>query len=111
MRIAMTLLITCIGVGCTEWHTTDKPLPVLLQGRAPEYVRISRRNGSRVTLHFPGFSGDTLVGDVDQQVVRIPLDSIQRIQTSRLSVPKTLAVLGVIGVATYVGIASQIRTK
>jgi len=114
-RIAFTIWLAASAAACTSWHTETVAPERVIAEKHPEKVRVTRLDSSRVELHAPELSGDTLIGMVYSTVVvdtgtasagaigalptpstsstearmRIPVDDVARIQTHRVSAGKT----------------------
>ena len=57
------LVASSLLTACQSWRNSSHPAPQLLADQ-PSQIRVTRRDGGRVTLRRPRLSGDTLVGDV-----------------------------------------------
>jgi hypothetical protein len=99
------LLITLSGTGCYVWHTDHVAPQAVLDTRHPEWLRVTRADGSLVELQHPALQGDTLVGTEagkredsvadtrgtpQGHEVRIPLRDVKKTETSRRDVGTTL---------------------
>ncbi len=58
----------------------------------PESVWLTESNQTVVRVHGPHMLGDTVVGDVQKQFVKIPLADVSKVVVSRPSLGKTVAI-------------------
>jgi hypothetical protein len=70
--------------------------------RHPESVWVTDSNHAVVRIRGPHMLGDTVVGDVGKQLVKIPLTDTSKVVVSRPSTGKTIA-LATAGGAIVVG--------
>ena len=91
--------------GCMGWHREPDGLSAALKGQ-PSTIRVTGADSSQRVIAAPAQVGDTLVGR--DSVIRIPTAAIARVETRGADYPKTLALLGGVGLALLIGaVAAQ----
>ena len=81
--------------GCTSWQA-QPVTPEFLSSQLPSKVRVHRVDGSKVVLHDPSFSTDSLVGSMDGTPTGVPLALVRQMDVRHGSAGKTVGlVLGV----------------
>ena len=104
--IILALVASCLTSGCMEWRVTDRPLPEVL-AKQRDSIRITPREGARVTVSHPELVADSLLGG---QVIgkgrpdiplRYAVADIARVEVWKTNGGKTA--LAAIGVAATVG--------
>jgi hypothetical protein len=83
--------------GCTTWRATAVAPEEFIADKHPAVVRVTRTDNTRVLLHRPAVSGDSLVGDRDEtrksgarEAMGVPLTQVQSVAVSRFDTGKTL---------------------
>src|SRR5260370_7050893 len=88
-RWAAMLLMILYGTACQSWHTEQVGPQAFLTTRQPEYIRVTRTDGSEVVVDQPVVQADTLVGVAEGQREpaegHIALPAIHQIATSRFT--------------------------
>jgi hypothetical protein len=82
---ASSLLIACwlSGSGCaSSWHTVQASPSAAMAAHPRGDVRVTRTDGSMVTLHQPAVSGDSIVGYEDP-----PWDQGGNAKATRRAIP------------------------
>jgi len=98
-RAAVALLLALWGWGCAVYQPLD---PTPTSGDLPADVRITRTDGSTVTLAVSQISGDTLRGfrENSTQRVHIPVSEVRAISVKRIDKKESmLAIAGVAAIA------------
>lgn len=104
--MTMVLVASCLTSGCMEWRVTDRPLPEVL-AKQRDSIRITPREGARVTVSHPELVADSLFGGqvIGKGKPEIPLRyavaDIDRVEVWRTNGGKTA--LAAIGMAATVG--------
>jgi hypothetical protein len=104
--VTVALVASCFTSGCMEWKVTDRPLPEVL-AKQRDSIRITSREGARVTVSHPELVADSLFGGqvIGKGKPDIPLRyavaDIDRVEVRRTNGGKTA--LAAIGVAATVG--------
>jgi hypothetical protein len=102
-RIALVALAFVVA-GCQVSHWRTMALtPEAVTGQRPHEVRVTRTDGSRVTLFDPELAGDTLRGLTNPtsqlSVVRIAVRDVRTMETRHVKVGAStgLSVLAILG--------------
>jgi hypothetical protein len=75
--------------GCTSWQQVGtSPGPVISEG--PRAVRITRPNGSTLTIVRPVIARDSIMGS---GVTRVPVEEVLLLEVERDSPTKTIALI------------------
>lgn len=88
--------------GCTHWHT-DHVSPVgFLISKAPNRIRVTRVDHSRVVLHNPLLVGDTIVDSrpKDASGTKVPLNDVAEVAIRKCD---PLATIGLVLGTAVVG--------
>lgn len=98
-------ILVCQSTGCNGWHTIPEVgATALVEQRRPDRVRLRLRSGEQLVLQHPAVAGDTLVGVVHRDTVRIAGRDVTSVAVRRFSPGRTvLLTLGIAGLT--VGIA------
>ena len=114
-RCAAMLLMILYGTACQSWHTEQVGPQAFLTTRQPEYIRVTRTDGSEVVVDQPVVQADTLVGVVEGQQepaeVHIALTDIKQIATFRFSAGRTLGSLVGVAAAAVVALVVAIAAS
>jgi len=104
--VACTLLL-CYLAACTSWHVQEGVSPSQFITTAhPRVVRLTRANGSHVSLADPRVvAGDSLTGIHNTVLYRVAVSDFTELATPGFSPAKTIGVLVGLGVLV-VGIAA-----
>ncbi len=102
------ILAATLLTACHSWRTSPSPVAETLADR-PDQIRVSRHDGSWITLLRPRLSGDTLIGDRAASrasaAVAVPLSEISSIQVLKFDGLKTAGLIAGVG-ATAILIAA-----
>ena len=78
---------------CSTWQpfaaALERPEPT----RLPYALRITRTDGSRVTLLAPFVRGDTLYGRIGRDTLLIPLQQVRQLERQQFRVGRTIALV------------------
>jgi hypothetical protein len=103
--LALTSLLYLATAGCHSWHTA-LVTPETLLATQPARVRITRTNGSQVSIDHPAMRADTIVGTLHassyHQPVAISLADVRGVATLRPDAGKTVLLIGTLGVLFYI---------
>lgn len=110
--IALLLLLAYLPA-CTSWHVGTPTPEAFIQREHPKVVRVTRIDGTRVTLTNPILAGDSLTGlsrpsDYirDTTRVTIALSDVQSVAVEKFSAGKALIVAGaVVGALLIIWVA------
>ena len=109
LRTMMLEALTVVAMGgCTTWRSDPGGISPALE-KKPAKLRITRVDSSNVVVSAPRLAGDTLVGhDGDRQktAVRIPADSILRVESRGVDGANTAALVGGVGLLVVVGVVA-----
>jgi hypothetical protein len=94
---------------CTTWQPLAEGIDLARPARLPYALRATRSDGTRTTLLGPFVRGDTLRGRVARDTVSLPLGEVRLLETTRLSVARTAAV--VLAVPTAFVVAHLIHCR
>ncbi len=102
MRRAALLLV--LAAACHSWHT--QPLaPESVLATHPSRIRITRTDGSRISIDQPTIHADTIVGTLHgssyHQPVAIRLADVQNVATLRPNSLKTMLLFGTVVALFY----------
>ena len=98
-RAAVAFLVALWGWGCAVYQPVT---PIPTSGDLPRNVRITRRDGSMVTLAVAQVAGDTIRGFRPNSTLRvhIPVTDVAQIAVPRIDKKESaLALVGVAGLA------------
>lgn len=106
LRYFKVVLSILLAVGaCHTWSPTQVPAPALPLEGNPQEARVTRTDGSVILLRSPFVKGDTLVGFTDLRAantadrVAIPVAEIKTVQTQKVNIFGTTALLLIVGAA------------
>ncbi len=103
MAIAFTWLVVA-GAACTTWRSTQRSGSAVDAPQRANIVRVVRRDSTKIVLTQPVFDGQAVAGRLENtdRSLRIPLDSVARVEIRRFSPGRTggllYLVVGVLGV-------------
>jgi len=108
--IACVLLLLYLPA-CHSWHTGTPTPAQFVETERPQSVRVTRTDGTTLTVKSPVVRGDSLVGRVgdSQDTTRtvLALSDISRVQVKQPSTGKTVAlVIVVAGVIVGLSVAA-----
>ena len=94
---AMILLAT---TGCTTVQPVTAPAP-FISARHPSVVYVLDKGGRQYSIVSPALHGDSVVGVTIEKnrSVGVPFSSIDQVSASQVSRGRTIAFLGLVGVA------------
>lgn len=106
LRYFKVVLFILLTVGaCHSWSPTQVPAPARPLEGNPQEARVTRTDGSVILLRSPFVKGDTLVGFTDLRAastadrVAIPVAEIRTVQTRKVNILGTTALLLIVGAA------------
>ncbi len=110
-RATTLVLMALCGAACHSWHTERVTPEAVLATHQPAKLRVTCTDGSRIVLKQPLLRGDTLVGigqrPREQRDMRIALSNVQQVATRRLSLGRTVGLVG-LGVVVAAGVLGAI---
>lgn len=80
-------------VACHSWRSASGPPGAFIAAERPHVVRLTRTNGSMVTLERPSVVGDSILGAAGGAAARAATADVKTLEVRYTSVPKTLALL------------------
>ncbi len=104
-RITRLLLVSFVSA-CTSWQVGSPTPAQLVEREHPNAVRVTRTDGTTLTLSAPAVRGDSLVGTVGVGLARddgvstasVALADVRQLEVRRADTGKTLlAIVGVGG--------------
>jgi hypothetical protein len=105
--VAMSTRLCALAVIALAGCKTTAPVAApaeYIPANQPTAVRVTRADHSVVEVRGPHMQGDTLVGGVDNQVVKIPLSEVNEVSASHVAVGRTVALAVVWGAAVGGGL-------
>ena len=106
---AALLVMTLANAGCAAWHVQGVPPESRLTTGHPGGVRVTRTDGSRITVDSTVVRADTLLGFVSgQPQVRMPLADVQQVETLGFSAGRTVGLLAGLALAVLAAFAIAI---
>ena len=107
-RCLDAVMLTSVLAGCSSWQVTDVAPAQLLQREAPERLRVTRADGSWVTLDHPRLTGDSIAGETAGASAAIPLSDVQALAVRKSHTAKTLGLIaGLTAAGLIVGTAAM----
>ena len=100
---ALSLAAVAVALGCRTMTPVGQPSQYV-STKHPESVWVTESDHTVVQLHGPHMSGDTVVGHVRKEVVKIALTDVSQVVVSRPSLAKTAAVAAAGGVVVIGGL-------
>ncbi len=107
--VAAALLLAYVP-GCTFWQVQKVPPAQLFADSPPSQVRVDRLDGLQLTLNNPRLAGDTIIGLLNADTMRVPLATVDGIAVREANGLKSagLAVLVAGGLAVFFVVTSAI---
>jgi len=103
MRRAALLLV--LLAGCHSWHT-QPVAPETVLATHPSRIRITRTNGSRISIDRPSIRADTIVGTLHgssyHQPVAVRLADVRDVATLRPNSLKVMLLVGTLVTLFYI---------
>lgn len=103
MRWAWILVLVVSSTGCYNWRLESATPREVVEGRAPDVVRVTGPDGS-VTLFEPRISGDSIAGTRPgprRRPESVPLDRVRTIEVSEGHSARTAAAVIALPFAAY----------
>lgn len=99
----MTPLVLGLHVGgCASWQPQAESPSTVIAERRPDRVRLTLRDGERVTVGMPRLEGDSVAGGTDPDAGRrIAISDVTVIELRRVQVANTAAVVLLAGALIY----------
>jgi hypothetical protein len=101
-RLLLSALVLALAgtTACVGYSYRPEPVAKALIGELPNPLRLTRLDGTRVTLHNPQLAGDTLVGWNEPEhtarftryIVRVPVAQILHWRVRQVSPGRTLLI-------------------
>jgi len=98
----VALIMALTTTACTTWQPYSLPADQAPLPKLPYALRITRLDGSRISLLSPFARADTLYGRLQSDTVAIHFGDIQQLERERFSPGRTAAVVLAIPVALLV---------
>ena len=103
-KLAYSACTAAVLAGCTGWRPEPGGVSAAVAER-PHELRITQYDSAQVRMSGPALIGDTLVGRGPKRAeTRIPVATIVHVESRQFDAPRTMALVGGIGLATVVGI-------
>jgi hypothetical protein len=106
MKTRRLLLALALGLaaatGCLGYRYRTEPVAKWLAGGLPDPLRLTRSDGTHVTLYAPQLAGDTLVGWDEPEhtaryarsIIRVPVGDVREVRVREVSPEGTLLIWG-----------------
>jgi hypothetical protein len=111
-RITFLAVLGLHAGACVSWKTQPVS-PDQVVARAPDQVRVTLGNGSRIVVAGPTIIGDSLIGAPPgadpkriAQRLAIPLSDVRSVEVQRVNAGKTALLIAGVGVTALVAIAA-----
>jgi hypothetical protein len=109
-RLVVCLLALSAAPGCAvrTWRTDTRPIPRAVADASHEKVRLTLRNGSRLTLIWPYLDRDSVRefrSWSEPTVVPVPLSEIRAVARLRTNWPLSIVATTAVTAGAFVGVA------
>jgi hypothetical protein len=109
-RTLSALLLAAYLPACSAWHVGTPTPAQFIEKEHPESVRVTRNDGTTLTLGSPMVRGDSLIGTTTGGLARpepsatigIPLADVRQVEVRRTNTTATLLIVGVALIAVIV---------
>ena len=109
-RILSVVLLVTYLPACSSWQVGTPTPAQFVEQEHPDRVRVTRIDGTTITLYSPTVRADSLIGTttgglarpVPSDAVGIPLAQVRQVEVRRANTAATLLILGVALVAVVV---------
>ena len=112
MKLRLTVCLLTLGVapGCAvrTWHTDSRPIPRAVAEASHQKLRLTLRDGSRLTLIWPYLDRDSVRGFrswSEPAVVPVPLADVQTVARLRTNWPLSIVATTAATAGIAVGVA------
>ena len=96
LHLPILYCLATFAGACTSWETRPESASAIVGDSAPERVRVTRTDSSRIVLVSPALARDTLRGLLEgseDRMVAIPVSGIQQLAVRDLDPLKTAGLI------------------
>jgi hypothetical protein len=105
-RLVSTLLLLTYLPACSTWQVGTPTPAQFVEQKKPHSIRVTRTDGSRITLTSPMVRNDSILGNSGagdpEHSVALALSDVQQVEVRKIATGKTLLLVGGILVAVAI---------